>query len=107
MSKNAGIDRLPPQNIEAEEAVLGGLLIDSDAIIRVSTGVQDEASTINGQALKIAYQRNTKSIRMEGDASLSRGGHTMRGGEIEYDIEKDLLRAGGDGGVHITVDPQQ
>ncbi len=37
MSKNEGIDRLPPQNIEAEEAVLGGLLIDSDAIIRVST----------------------------------------------------------------------
>jgi hypothetical protein len=23
MSKNEGIDRLPPQNIEAEEAVLG------------------------------------------------------------------------------------
>ena len=99
----------------SEQASLYGKLDDpetimvsgSPAIIRVSTGVQDEASTINGQALKIAYQRNTKSIRMEGDASLSRGGHTMRGGEIEYDIEKDLLRAGGDGGVHITVDPQQ
>ncbi len=37
MSKSEGIDRLPPQNIEAEEAVLGGLLIDSDTIIRVST----------------------------------------------------------------------
>ena len=37
MSKDARIERLPPQNIEAEEAVLGGLLIDSDAIIRVST----------------------------------------------------------------------
>jgi replicative DNA helicase len=37
MSESEGIDRLPPQNIEAEEAVLGALLIDSDAIIRVST----------------------------------------------------------------------
>jgi replicative DNA helicase len=37
MSKETKIERLPPQNIEAEEAVLGGLLIDSDAIIRVST----------------------------------------------------------------------
>jgi len=42
MSKNEGIDRLPPQNIEAEEAVLGGLLIDSDAIIRVSTALKPE-----------------------------------------------------------------
>ena len=42
MSKSEGIDRLPPQNIEAEEAVLGGLLIDSDAIIRVSTVLKPE-----------------------------------------------------------------
>jgi len=42
MSKNEGIDRLPPQNVEAEEAVLGGLLIDSDAIIRVSTVLKPE-----------------------------------------------------------------
>jgi len=98
----------------SEQASLYGKLDDpetimvsgSPAIIRVSTGDKDEASTINGQAMKIVYERNTNSIRMEGDASLSRGGHMMRGGEIEYDIEKDRLRAGGDGGVHITVDPQ-
>ena len=42
MSKETRIERLPPQNIEAEEAVLGGLLIDSDAIIRVSTVLKPE-----------------------------------------------------------------
>ncbi|MEJ2737138.1 MAG: replicative DNA helicase [Anaerolineae bacterium] len=42
MSKDTRIEKLPPQNIEAEEAVLGALLIDSDAIIRVSTVVQPE-----------------------------------------------------------------
>jgi replicative DNA helicase len=30
------IDRLPPQNIEAEEAILGGILLDPSAISRVS-----------------------------------------------------------------------
>lgn len=30
-------DRLPPQNIEAEQSVLGSLLIDPDAIIKVGT----------------------------------------------------------------------
>lgn len=36
------MDRLAPQNIEAEEAVLGCLLIDKDAIIRVSTIIKPE-----------------------------------------------------------------
>jgi replicative DNA helicase len=31
-----GSDRLPPQNIEAEEAILGGILLDPEAIGRVS-----------------------------------------------------------------------
>ena len=29
-------DRLPPQNIEAEEAILGGVLLDPEAIARIS-----------------------------------------------------------------------
>lgn len=31
-----GMDRLPPQNIEAEEAILGGILLDPEAISRVN-----------------------------------------------------------------------
>ncbi|MDV2994347.1 MAG: Replicative DNA helicase [Chroococcidiopsis sp. SAG 2025] len=31
-----GVDRLPPQNVEAEEAILGGILLDPEAIGRVS-----------------------------------------------------------------------
>jgi replicative DNA helicase len=30
------IDKLPPQNIEAEEAILGGIMLDPEAIARVS-----------------------------------------------------------------------
>jgi len=37
LAESSRIERLPPQNIEAEEAVLGALLIDPDAIIRVAT----------------------------------------------------------------------
>ena len=42
MAESSRIERLPPQNIEAEEAVLGALLIDPDAIIRVATIVRPE-----------------------------------------------------------------
>lgn len=35
-------EKLPPQNIEAEEAVLGSLLIDRDAVIRVAPLIKPE-----------------------------------------------------------------
>ena len=36
-------DSIPPQNIEAEESVLGGILLDPDAISRIADLVQPEA----------------------------------------------------------------
>jgi len=42
MAKQVDIDRLPPANIEAEQAVLGGLLIDPDAITKVASFLQSD-----------------------------------------------------------------
>ncbi len=36
------VDRLPPQNIEAEQAVLGSLLIDRDAIVKIAPYLRPE-----------------------------------------------------------------
>lgn len=47
-------DRLPPQNIEAEEAILGGILLDPEAISRVSDRLIPEAFYIS--AHKDIYQ---------------------------------------------------
>jgi replicative DNA helicase len=40
VTESRRIERLPPQSIEAEEALLGSILIDPDAIIRVATIIQ-------------------------------------------------------------------
>ena len=40
-------DSVPPQNLEAEEAVLGGILLDPDAISRVAYMLQPEAFYLN------------------------------------------------------------
>jgi replicative DNA helicase len=42
VAESSRIERLPPQSIEAEEAVLGAILIDPDAIIRVATVLRAE-----------------------------------------------------------------
>ncbi|MEM1172459.1 MAG: DnaB-like helicase N-terminal domain-containing protein, partial [Cyanobacteria bacterium P01_H01_bin.35] len=47
-------DRLPPQNIEAEEAILGGILLDPEAINRVTELLRPEFFAI--QAHQIIYK---------------------------------------------------
>lgn len=42
-----GSDRLPPQNIEAEEAILGGILLDPEAMGRIRDRLVPEAFYIN------------------------------------------------------------
>jgi lipopolysaccharide transport protein LptA len=99
--------------LSSDHATLYGKLDDPETVvitgsparILVSTVYHGRTTTINGQAERIIYQRKTNSIRMEGNAYISRDEHSMSGGEIEYDIENDHLRAGGDGGVHIEVRP--
>lgn len=53
-----GSDRLPPQNIEAEEAILGGILLDPEAINRVSDRLLADAFYIS--AHKDIYQAALK-----------------------------------------------
>lgn len=38
----AGLDRLPPQNLEAEASVLGALMIDKDAVIKIADVLHSE-----------------------------------------------------------------
>jgi lipopolysaccharide transport protein LptA len=101
--------------LSSEQATLYGKLDDPETVmisgsparILVNTRVQGRTSILKGEALRIVYQRESNSVRLEGGASLSRDGQTMNGGEIEYDIGKDFLSAGGFGGVHIRVKPEQ
>jgi replicative DNA helicase len=56
-------DRLPPQNIEAEQSVLGALMIDKDAITRVADILRPgdfyrSAHNIIYQAILDLYQKN-------------------------------------------------
>ena len=99
--------------LSSDQASLYGKLDDpetvviegSPAVILLNTFSGGQVSVITGEARQIVYRRSTNSILMEGEAFLSRDEHSMRGGEIEYEIDTDLLRAGGKGGVHIRVVP--
>lgn len=63
-----GSDRLPPQNIEAEEAILGGILLDPEAIGRVSDRLVPEAFYLSAHkdiyqaALRLFAQRKPTDL---------------------------------------------
>lgn len=42
MENNQNIEKLPPQNLEAEEALLGSIMIDKDAIIKITDIITEE-----------------------------------------------------------------
>ena len=82
------------------------MLTGTPAFILVNTVSEGRIQTITGQADRIVYHRETNSLRLEGAASITRDDSTMHSGKIEYDIEQDRIRAGGDEGVHIKVKPE-
>ena len=62
------IDRLPPQSIEAEQSVLGALMIDKDAIVEVAEVLKPEDfyrnhhGTIYAAALELYERREPVDI---------------------------------------------
>ena len=42
---DTALDRLPPHNYEAEQSVLGSMLLDRDAVIRVAANLGLKTST--------------------------------------------------------------
>ena len=58
-----GVDRLPPHNIEAEQSVLGSLLIDRDAIIRVASYLKAEDFYVSANATIYAAIRDLYNRR--------------------------------------------
>ena len=98
MSQNLNfgeINKLPPQNIEAEEAILGGILLDPEAISRVSDILVVEAFYLS--AHKDIYQA---TLRL-----FAQGKPTDLLAVINWLADHDLLvRIGGRNKLATLVD---
>jgi replicative DNA helicase len=82
-------DRLPPHNIEAEQSVLGSLLLDRDAIIKIASSVkaEDFFSGANGtiyQAILDLYNRREPTDFITLSDELARRERLDQVGGIAY-----------------------
>jgi replicative DNA helicase len=83
------IDRLPPHDIEAEEAVLGSLLVDSGAIYKITTIIAPEdfyreKNLWVYQACFALYERNEAIDQVTLAHELSRAGRLEAAGGAAY-----------------------
>jgi lipopolysaccharide export system protein LptA len=99
-------------SIFADQATLYGklddpetvLLTGSPAVIVIRSSTQGEERAVSGEASSMVYQKGPNSIQLNGSARLSNNDSTLRGNEIEYQIDSDLINAGGEEGIHIRID---
>jgi replicative DNA helicase len=85
----ASIDRLPPHNLEAEQSMLGSLLIDRDAIIRVASALKadDFYSSANGaifQAIVDLYNKREPTDLVTLTDELNRRDRLNQVGGVAY-----------------------
>jgi replicative DNA helicase len=83
------IDRLPPQSIEAEQSVLGALLIDRDAVIEVAEVLhpddfyRNQHGTIYAAVMEL-YERREPIDLVTVSESLERSGQLEQIGGSAY-----------------------
>ena len=85
----AAVDRLPPHNLEAEQSVLGSILLDRDSVIRVAPFLKPEDfyQPANGQifrAITELYNRREPTDVITLTAELKRGGLIDQVGGAAY-----------------------
>lgn len=83
------MDRLPPHNLEAEQSVVGSLLLDRDAIIRVAAMLKADdfyhgANGIIYEAILDLYNRREPTDLITLTDELSRKGRLDAAGGIAY-----------------------
>lgn len=100
----------------AERAVLSGTLDDAERLdasgspARIffrNAGKGQEIREVEGLARDISYRRHDEVLHLKGGASLRRDANTLTSEDIEYRRSNDVFKAGGAGGVRLTITPGQ
>jgi lipopolysaccharide export system protein LptA len=61
---------------------------------------------IQGVSQQVEYNALKARVIMTSKAKITQGQDTFAGDRIEYDLDKDLVKAGGDGRIEFIIQPQ-
>ena len=100
--------------LTADKAVVHGPLDNprrieatgSPARIILTSDADSKYQRIDGEAEVLEYWRDPETIKLSGSAVLRRDSNVLHSGEIEYVRDGNKFKAGGQGGVRLTLDPK-
>lgn len=111
--------RTPRWRLSAHEATIYGNLDNPQRIVAAGTNEglpvqffflgsdrEDSAGT-RGEGQHLEYEQALGLLTLSGAAKLTSGSRVMSSSKIQYDLNTQQLMAGGEEGVHVTVDPGQ
>lgn len=89
MSEGSGIDKIPPQSIEAEQSTLGSMLIEREAVARVEGVLSPgdfyrQAHQHIYSAVEDLFQRGEPADLLTVSEELRQQGHLEQAGGVEY-----------------------
>ena len=109
--------RTPRWQLSAYEATIYGNLDSPQRIVAdgslegrpvqfsfIGSDIEDSGVT-TGEGQHLEYEQILGLLTLSGTAKLTSGNRVMRSSKIQYDLEAQQLQAGGEEGVHVTVDP--
>lgn len=107
--------KAPHWTILADQATVYGALNDPRRVVADGSPVQffyensnpENNSVTEGEGQHLEYERTIGLIRLFDDAKITNNQSVIRSSEIQYDLKKQKLQAGGPEGVRITVKPDR
>ena len=67
----------------------------------------DDGSEMNAQANHIDYNMSNDTVILRGDVIINKDGDRISGDLIRYNLDTQMLRAGGEGRVKMRVSPKK
>lgn len=105
--------RTPRWTVMADQATVYGKLDTPKRVVADGSPVQfffrntENHSTGEGESRHLEYAREPELLKLSGNVKLTTRGRVMQSSEVQYDVERQKLLAGGPEGVHITVYPDE
>ncbi len=111
--------RTPRWRLSAHEATIYGNLDNPQRIVANGTKEEspvqffflgsdrEDSAGTSGEGQYLEYEQTLGLLTLSGGAKLTSGSRVMSSSKIQYDLNTQQLMAGGEEGVHVTVDPGQ
>jgi lipopolysaccharide transport protein LptA len=98
--------------VNADRALIEGHLADPERVIvqgapaRITVGAADDPEPVEGFSQHLEFEPRNQIVRLEGAATIIKGGQSITSESIRYLLERNTFAAGSRGRVKVVTKPR-